>query len=337
VAAAVAVLLLLPHAVAADERDELDKTRRRLGTIEGVLRDARADAGAVADALAAADLAVAVARARLAAASRELEVARRRRAAAVAALEAATDEVGRQEARLAWQIRRAYMTGGVSGLAVVVQATDLRDLMERAVTLSYVIRADQDVLGRLELARRRSVRLHDAMVKAEQARAAAEAKVRRQVGELERVRAVRQQAKQKMDARVARLAGAAAALRSRSAELRRLIRQEELARQRAAAARAGGGRPPAGGSGRRCDLSGTSAAERWIILHESGGDPTADNPTSTAFGLGQLLLGNRILYLGRGYATTDCGRQLWAFRAYVRDRYGTAARARAFWQANGWY
>jgi septal ring factor EnvC (AmiA/AmiB activator) len=337
VAAAVAVLLLLPHAVAADERDELDKTRRRLGTIEGVLRDARADAGAVADALAAADLAVAVARARLAAASRELEVARRRRAAAVTALEAATDEVGRQEARLAWQIRRAYMTGGVSGLAVVVQATDLRDLMERAVTLSYVIRADQDVLGRLELARRRSVRLHDAMVKAEQARAAAEAKVRRQVGELERVRAVRQQAKQKMDARVARLAGAAAALRSRSAELRRLIRQEELARQRAAAARAGGGRPPAGGSGRRCDLSGTSAAERWIILHESGGDPTADNPTSTAFGLGQLLLGNRILYLGRGYATTDCGRQLWAFRAYVRDRYGTAARARALWQANGWY
>jgi len=22
---------------------------------------------------------------------------------------------------------------------------------------------------------------------------------------------------------------------------------------------------------------------------------------------------------------------------YVRDRYGTAARAKAFWQANGWY
>jgi septal ring factor EnvC (AmiA/AmiB activator) len=342
-AAAVAVLLLLPHAAAADERDELDKTRRRLGAVEAVLGDARADAGAVADALADADLAVVVARARLAAASRELEAARGRRAAAQAALEAATDEVGRQEARLAWQVRRAYMTGGVSGLAVVVQATDLRDLMERAVTLGYVIRADQDVLGRLELARRRAARLHQVMVEAEQARAAAEAKVRRQVGELERVRAVRQQAKQKMDARVARLAGAAAALRSRSAELRRLIRQEELARRRAAAAaraaaaRAGRGGPSAGGSGRRCDLSGTSAAERWIIMHESGGDPTADNPTSTAFGLGQLLLGNRILYLGRDYATTDCGRQLWAFRAYVHDRYGTAARARAFWQANGWY
>src|SRR5215216_1667474 len=117
-------------------------------------------------------------------------------AAAVAALlllpyPAAADEVGRQEARLAWQVRRAYMTGGVSGLAVVVQASDLRDLVERAVTLGYVIRADQDVLSRLELARRRSVRLHAAMVTAEQARAAAEAMVRGQVGELERIRAVR--------------------------------------------------------------------------------------------------------------------------------------------------
>jgi septal ring factor EnvC (AmiA/AmiB activator) len=343
VAAVVAALLLLPHAAAADKRDELDKTRQRLGAVESVLGDARAEAGAVADALAAADVAVAVAQARLATATGELEAARRRRADALVALEAATDEVGRQEARLAWQVRRAYMTGGVSGLAVVVQATDLRDLMERAVTLGYVIRADQDVLGRLELARRRSVRLHAAMVEAERARAAAEARVRGQVAELERVRAVRQQAKQKLDTRVARLAGAAAALRHRSAELRRLIRQEELARQRAAAAaraaaaRAGGGGRPAGGSGRRCDLLGTSAAEHWIIMHESSGDPTADNPTSTAFGLGQLLLGNRILYLGQDYATTDCGRQLWAFRAYVRDRYGTAERAKAFWQANGWY
>jgi hypothetical protein len=171
------------------------------------------------------------------------------------------------------------------------------------------------------------------MSKAEQARTAAEAKVRRQLGELERVRAVRQQAKQKLDTRVARLAGAAAALRSRSAELRRLIRQEELARQAAA----GAGRGSIHGSGRRCDLSGTSPAERWIIMRESSGYPTADNPTSTAFGLGQLLLGNRILYLGQDYATTDCGRQLWAFRAYVRGRYRTAERAKAFWQANGWY
>jgi hypothetical protein len=64
--ATVVAVLLLPHPVAADEQDELDRTRRKLGEVEAVLRDARADAGAVA-----------------------------------AALEAATDEVGRQEARLA--------------------------------------------------------------------------------------------------------------------------------------------------------------------------------------------------------------------------------------------
>ena len=332
--AVVMTLLLLPHPVAGDERDELDKTRRRLGAVESVLRDAKADAGAVAAALAAADQAVEGARRRLVVATEQLAAARRRRADAMVALEAATDEVGRQEARLAEQVRGAYMTGRVTGLAVMVQANDLRDLVERAVTLSYVIAADQDVLGRLEVARKRAVQLHDGMVKAEKARVAAEATVRVQLGELERVRAVRQQAKRRMDARVAKLAGAAAALRSRSAELRRLIRQEELARQRAAR---GGGGGSIHGSGRRCDLSGTSPAEYWIIMRESSGFPTADNPTSTAFGLGQLLLGNRILYLGQAYATTDCGRQLWAFRAYVGDRYGTAARAKAFWQANGWY
>jgi septal ring factor EnvC (AmiA/AmiB activator) len=330
--AAVTALFLLPHPVSGDERDELSKTRRRLGAVESVLRDARADAGAVAAALAAADQAVTGARARLATATAELAAARHRRSNAMVALEAATDEVGLQETRLAEQVRGAYMTGRVTGLAVMVQANDLRDLVERAVTLSYVISADQDVLGRLEVARKRAVQLHDTMVKAEQARVAAEARVRVQLGELERVRAVRQQAKEKLDAKVAKLAGAATALRSRSAELRRLIRQEELARRRAA-----GGSGSIHGSGRRCGLSGTSAAERWIILQESSGYPTADNPASTAFGLGQLLLGNRILYLGQAYATTDCGRQLWAFRAYLRDRYGTAARAKAFWQANGWY
>jgi hypothetical protein len=99
--------------------------------------------GPVADALAAAEVAVAVTRARLATATGELASARRRRADAMVGLEAATDEVGRQEARLATQVRRAYMTGGVSGLSVVVQANDLRDLVERAVTLGYVIRANR--------------------------------------------------------------------------------------------------------------------------------------------------------------------------------------------------
>ena len=106
-AAAVVALLLLSYPAAADERDELDKTRRRLGAVEAVLGDARADAGAVADALAAAEVAVAVVRARLAAATAAPASARRRRADALVALEAATDEVSRQKARLAIQVRGA--------------------------------------------------------------------------------------------------------------------------------------------------------------------------------------------------------------------------------------
>jgi septal ring factor EnvC (AmiA/AmiB activator) len=333
--AAATVALLLPlHTARGDDRDRLRETSRRLGQVESVLRDARAQAGAVAAAVAAADQEVAAGRRRLALAGARLAAARQRRAEAAVALDQATDEVAAQQARLGEQVRGAYMTGRVAGLAAVVDSGDLNDLVRRTVTLSYLLAADQDVLARLDLARRRADTLHAGMVQAERARSAAADEVAAQVRDLERVQALRRQAKRKLDARVAALAGAAASLRARSAELRDLIRQEELARQRAAAQ--GGGRVPTG-SGGRCDLSATSAAEHWIIMHESGGDPTADNPTSTAFGLGQLLLGNRILYLGQDYATIDCGRQLWAFRAYVRDRYGTAENAQAFWQANGWY
>ena len=48
--------LLLPHPVASgDEKDQLRQTSRRLGQVESVLRDVRAQAGAVAAAVAKAD------------------------------------------------------------------------------------------------------------------------------------------------------------------------------------------------------------------------------------------------------------------------------------------
>jgi hypothetical protein len=96
-----------------------------------------------------------------------------------------------------------------------------------------------------------------------------------------------------------------------------------------------------GGSGGGGNLGGgLSAAERWIIMHESGGRTTAQNPTSTAFGLGQLLIANRQHYgaiLGVSPNTTDYGAQLSMFRMYVRERYGNAENAQAFWQAHHWY
>lgn len=85
---------------------------------------------------------------------------------------------------------------------------------------------------------------------------------------------------------------------------------------------------------------GLSSAEQWIIGKESSNNVYADNPTSTAFGLGQLLIGNRQRYgreLGFDPNTTDYGQQLAMMRAYIQDRYGSAQAAMAFWQSHGWY
>jgi hypothetical protein len=75
-------------------------------------------------------------------------------------------------------------------------------------------------------------------------------------------------------------------------------------------------------------------------MHESGGRTNAQNPTSTAFGLGQLLIANREHYgkiLGVSPNTTNYSDQLKMFRMYVSERYGNAANAQKFWQAHGWY
>ncbi|HEY0254044.1 MAG TPA: hypothetical protein VGC41_21090 [Kofleriaceae bacterium] len=85
------------------------------------------------------------------------------------------------------------------------------------------------------------------------------------------------------------------------------------------------------------NMNQLSSSERYIISHESGGSTTAKNPSSTAFGLGQLLIGNRRHYLGANANTTDPSLQLKAFRGYVKDRYGTADHAAAFWKSHHWY
>jgi septal ring factor EnvC (AmiA/AmiB activator) len=342
-ALAVAISLAAPRALADNRQDELSRTEDQLGGVEAVLRDARAGAEALGRAVAQADVAVAGAEARLDQARARAADARTRRVAAATALQQASAEVQATQARLAEQARQAYMTGGVLDLAALVASPDLPELADRAVTLNYVAERGRETLGQLDLARHRASAMHQQMVAVERDRLAAAAAMRRALAGVEHVRSVRAQAKRALDAKVGSLASQAASLRARSDELRRLIREEEAARARQVAAqRASGTQQPAPVPsvpvrGGLCDLSSTSAAERWIIMHESGGDPTADNPSSTAFGLGQLLLGNRILYLGQDYATTDCAKQLQAFRAYVRDRYGTAEAAQAFWEANGWY
>jgi septal ring factor EnvC (AmiA/AmiB activator) len=341
------------RAAADDKRGDLSRTQDQLSGIERVLRNARADASSLATAVTKADEEVSLAEARLQQARGREASARLQRLQAEAALSGVQTEIARTRERLAQQARDAYMTGGMADLAALVDSQDLAVLADRAITLNYVAADGADTLSTLDLAQRRAAMLRQQMVQVEQERAAATEAVASQVSDLRKVQSVRRQAKQALDAKIARLAGQAVSLRAHSTELRGLIQQEEAARAREAAARQAAAAapstaapsPPAPSNpapsvplqGGRCDLSGTSAAERWIIMHESSGYPTADNPTSTAFGLGQLLLGNRILYLGKDYATTDCGKQLAAFRTYVRDRYGTAEAAQAFWQAHGWY
>jgi septal ring factor EnvC (AmiA/AmiB activator) len=334
---AVASLVTRP-ALADDKRSDLSRTRDRLGQVEAVLRNARADAVAVDAALAEAQRATAEGQQQLDAARTQLDAARQRRRLAEQALRRVAAEVNGLRRQIDARARNVYISGGSADLAVLIDPAHLPDLVDRAVTLDYVAESGANTMARLRGGQRQAAWLQARMLAAERDSRAATDAVAAQLAELQRVQAVRQQAKRTLDAKLSSLAGQAAALRARSAELRRLISQEEAARRRAAAARSPNDPPQVRRlGGGRCDLSGTSAPELWIIMHESGGYPTADNPTSTAFGLGQLLLGNRILYLGNDYDTIDCGKQLFAFRAYVRDRYGTAAAAQAFWQANGWY
>ena len=98
--------------------------------------------------------------------------------------------------------------------------------------------------------------------------------------------------------------------------------------------------PPAGGSAEPSVNGALDPDEAWIIKRESGGRPSAKNPKSSAFGLGQLIRSNREFYAKKyGWSpdTTDYNQQLQLFRDYVQNRYGSAADARRFWEKNGYY
>ncbi len=76
-------------------------------------------------------------------------------------------------------------------------------------------------------------------------------------------------------------------------------------------------------------------ALQWIISHESGWRPTAQNPSSTAYGLFQFL---NSTWASTGIGkTSDAALQSIAGMRYIQARYGTPVNAMAFWQRNGWY
>jgi hypothetical protein len=77
------------------------------------------------------------------------------------------------------------------------------------------------------------------------------------------------------------------------------------------------------------------SATQWPCLHElwmreSGWSPTSDNPTSSAYGIPQIL--------GLEARTGDDYKaQVRAGLSYIDHRYGTPCKAWSFWRSHRWY
>jgi soluble lytic murein transglycosylase-like protein len=74
-----------------------------------------------------------------------------------------------------------------------------------------------------------------------------------------------------------------------------------------------------------------------VIQRESGGDPTARNASSGAFGIGQFLGSTAREYAPFGALSTNPVLQVKAMAKYIADRYGTPTAALAHERRFGWY
>jgi phage-related protein len=73
----------------------------------------------------------------------------------------------------------------------------------------------------------------------------------------------------------------------------------------------------------------------WVISHESGWNPNAQNPTSTAYGLFQFLDGT---WASVGIRkTADAAIQALGGMRYIASRYRDPIGAQQFWAAHHWY
>jgi hypothetical protein len=112
---------------------------------------------------------------------------------------------------------------------------------------------------------------------------------------------------------------------------------------------AGGGAPvpgaPAAAGGNVGLVQSMAAARGWtgaqwnalytLIMHESGFRNTAQNPTSTAYGMFQFL---NSTWAGTGYGKTSDPRiQALAGFNYIASRYGSPIGAWNFWSGHHWY
>lgn len=83
----------------------------------------------------------------------------------------------------------------------------------------------------------------------------------------------------------------------------------------------------------------TALVEIWT--KESGWSPTADNPTSDAYGIPQAMYDPNVhpeLFSGQyaSYKTNWKTQVDWGLN-YIKNRYGSPSAAWSFWQSNHWY
>ena len=315
IAATAAVASLLPLRVGAQEGTDVPS---QLKKVRATLADAKADANKLAGALDRANDALDQAENELAQAEQQRLDAHARGVRATAALADATQRVERLRRILGDRARGIYIAGDPAGLAALVQSGKADQLMGQVAILDHLAKESNNSLADLIVAQQDYALARSILSEAEADARRAGVVISRKIDQALELRDLRVQAKDALDDKIRALEGEAGVLR---------VTLQQRQQRQAGQVRGGG----------KCDLSGTSDAEYFIIMKESGGDPTADNPRSTAFGLGQLLIDGRRHYLGANADTIDCGLQLQAFRGYVRDRYGTAENARAFWLSHGWY
>jgi hypothetical protein len=73
-----------------------------------------------------------------------------------------------------------------------------------------------------------------------------------------------------------------------------------------------------------------------LYVRESGWNPYADNPTSSAYGIPQALPGEKMASAGADWATNPVTQIRWGL-GYIRDRYGSPCGAWAHSESHGWY
>ena len=127
----------------------------------------------------------------------------------------------------------------------------------------------------------------------------------------------------------------------------------EKARRQAAAAAALKARAEARARATRDALRNPQAIARLMVLErgwsasqfsclrslwqrESGWNPRADNPASSAYGIAQALPGSKMASAGPDWRTNPVTQIKWGL-GYIADRYGTPCGAWGHSQSNGWY